>query len=219
MSDYNPLFPDDCDRTQQFRRVIIRKTLQAVRENPGLDDEALLKLAEQDTQQVCDLCIESSFEDQPKRLLGQYFLTDKRSQRKDHVGRFFLHPLEAHLKNGSIRKALYPVFARSVPSLLGEHVYNDYQTQIETLIKKSQKDGILYDDIMNSDASQELMRKIVLRYREEMQKSTAFQDRLINQIDDALTRYQTEAPNKTIDIDSFVQDVFRDFAQALLLVE
>ena len=215
MREYTPLFPGESERTGKFRRILIRKTLLHARRNPHLSEEELVALIEQEALQVCDQCVETSCEDPSSRLIGQYFLKGSSGERKDHVGRFFLHKLTPHLKNGPIRQSVYPILARSVVNLLGQDVFQKFQNEIGELIKKSQKQGILYNDLMETSAAHRLMEQLISRYWNEMQKSPAFQDQLLNQIDDALVKYQSRHPQRDFDIVQFVHNVFQDFTEAL----
>ncbi len=215
MNNYNPLFPDESKRTEQFRRVIIRKSIQLVRENPGMEESELLEIAEKEAIQVCDLCIESAFDDQCPKLVNQYFINTEKSQRKDHVGRLFVHKLEPYFKKSQIRQTIYPALAKSVVILLGNDLWEEYNQKIYTLLKNANQKGFSYDTFLENPSAQKIMKELISLYWKEMQSTPAFQDQIINQIDDALIRFQAKNPSKCFDIEQFIREIYNDFIQAL----
>ncbi len=217
MAEYKPLFQKESQRTRQYRRVIIRKTLQIIRKNPDLKDEEILALAEKEAVKICDLCVESSFEEDPKERIGQYFLQEHEGQRKDHVGRLFLHPLDGHLRKGPLKECLIPVFCRSVVNLLGQEVYDRFAKRVEQIIKVAQKQGIVYQDMLDSPPAQALMKEIIQAYKTEMERTGGFEAQLKNQIDTALVEYQRENPGEEFDIEQGVEEAYRDYIRLMQL--
>lgn len=217
MADYRPLFPKETKRTRQFRRVIIRKTLQLVRKYPDLKDEQIMALAEKEAVQICDLCVESSMEEAPSSSVGQYFLNADESQRRDHVGRLFLHKLEGNLRQGSLKECLIPVFCQSVVNLLGQEVYDSFSDRIDKLISYMTKQGVVYNDMLDSKPARILMAEIIEQYKIEKNKTGSFADQLKNKIDTALVEYQREHPNEQFDIEQGVEDAYNDFIKHMEL--
>lgn len=212
---YTPLFPEDSRRTGKYRRDLILKTLETARWNPDLTDEALLSLIERETQPVCDLCVESGLGSSASWHSGRPGSPVSRSQRKDHVGRFFLHKLTPHLPSGPIREWVYPVLAESVVNLLGENLYDHFQRKILTLRDETHGQCATYEDLLNTPRAARIMQELVSKYWIEMQKTPAFQNQLLNHIDQSLAEYLSRNSGKEFDIVSFTQVIFRDFTQAL----
>ncbi len=215
MNDFNPLFPEDSKRTEQFRRVIIRKTLQLIRENPKMEDDQIIDLAEQEAARICDLCIESSFEDDPSTRITQYFMDERVGQRRNHVGRFFVHALEGYLNEPVIKRAIYRVLAVSTEDLLGKKIFTSYTQKITKLLEAGSKEGLSYNKVMDQKSSKEITREIIQLYWNKMQTTPSFEKQLKNQIDDALVKYQTQKPEEAFDIEVFVEEVYDYFVTAL----
>lgn len=217
MADYKPLFLKESQRTRQYRKVIIRKTLQIIRNNPDLKDEEIIRLAEKEALKVCDLCVESSFEDEPRELIGQYFLNEHEGQRKDHVGRLFLHPLDGHLRRGALKECLIPVFCQSVVNLLGQEMYDAFSKRVEQMINVAQNHGIIYNEMLDSPPAQALMQEILTAYKKEMLNTGGFAAQLKNQIDGALVQYQRDNPGLEFDIEKGVEQAYADFIRLMKL--
>ncbi len=215
MTDYKPLFHKESIRTQQYRRVIIRKTLQIIRNNPGLKEEDIIALAEQEAVKICDLCVESSMEEGSRELVDQYFLLETEAQRKDHVGRLFLHPLDGELRKGHLKECLIPVFCESVLNLLGQETYDQFSTRIQQMIKIAKKHGIIYGDMLESPPAKALIREIILAYKNAITETGGFESQLKNQIDTALVTYQIEHPNEEFNIEKSIDGAYQDFTRLM----
>ncbi|MEE9258243.1 MAG: hypothetical protein V3U37_01770 [Nitrospinaceae bacterium] len=215
MNEFKPLFPEDNKRTEQFRRVIIRKTLQLVRENPKMEDDQIIDLTEQEAMRICDLCVESSFEDDPSNRISQYFMDERVGQRRNHVGRFFVYALEGYLNEPIIKRAIYRVLAVSTEDLLGKKTFESYTQKIKVLLKEGSKEGLSYNKVMKQKPSREITHEIIKLYWDKMQKTKGFEKQLKNQIDSALTKYQAQKPQEAFDIEVYVQEVYDYFIQAL----
>ncbi len=218
MSDFEPLFPKELVRTARFRRMIIRKTMQLMKEYPDLGEVDLLDLAEKECAQICDLCVQSAAdESQSEGLVKKYFLNEKEMQRKDHVGRFFVQKLEAHLQNEISRKNLYPAFAQSVRDLLGADAYDQFNDRIKALLDEYLELGTNYDGMLDTFDSYTLMKEIANIYRKELKKSPHGTLLLKNNIEEALIKYQYKHPEDAFDLDALVERAFDDFMRALEL--
>ena len=218
MDDFEPLFPKDMVRTSQFRRMIIRKTMQLLREYPDLGEVDLLELAEKECAQICDLCVQSA-SDVPgsENLVKKYFLNEKEMQRRDHVGRFFVQKLEPNLQNEISRKNLYPAFAQSVKDLLGADSYDLFNGRITALLGEYTDLGTNYDGMLETVEAFALMKEIARVYRKELKKSPHGTLLLKNNIEEALIKYQYKNPEDSFDLDSLVERAFDDFMRALEL--
>ncbi|MGP0628240.1 hypothetical protein ACTRW9_00875 [Nitrospina sp. 32_T5] len=215
MEEYTPLFIEESQRTKQFRRVIVRKTIQLMRQYPKASDEEIQTMAENEAVQICDLCVESSFEEGSRPLIEQYFLTEKEGQRRNHVGRFFLHKLEDQLKGPLFKECLFPLLADSVKSLLGEEKYDIYTGRIKAFLQEMGQQGMSYNESMDSQPAYEIMEEIIGEYLKEMKSFPKFQEQLKSQIDDALGTYQSKNPEKVVNIDKNVQLIFDKFMHSL----
>lgn len=215
MTEFNPLFPEDSKRTEQFRRVIIRKTLQLVRENPKMEDDQIIELAEKEAAQICDLCIESAYEDDPSERIHQYFMDEKVGQRRNHAGRFFVYALEGYLNEPVIKRAIYRVLAVSTEELLGKKIFTSYTQKITKLLEAGAKEGLSYNKVMDQKASKEVTLEILQLYWDGLQKNPGFEKQLKNQINDALVKYQTQKPEEVFDIEVFVEEIYDYFVTAL----
>ncbi len=215
MPSYKPLFQKESVRTRQYRRVIIRKTLQIIRNNPDLKDEEIMALAEQEAVKVCDLCVESSMEEDSRELVDQYFLVEQEAQRKDHVGRFFLHPLDGELRKGHLKQCLIPVFCQSVVNLLGQDLYEQFSGRINQMIQIAQKHGIVYNDMLDSPPAKALIDEIIQAYKKEIGRTGGFEAQLKNQIDSALVNYQREHPGEEFNIEECIDGAYNEFTRLL----
>ncbi|MCA9484948.1 MAG: hypothetical protein KC553_14550 [Nitrospina sp.] len=215
MPSYKPLFQKESVRTRQYRRVIIRKTLQIIRNNPDLKDEEILALAEQEAVKVCDLCVESSMEEDSRELVDQYFLVEQEAQRKDHVGRLFLHPLDGELRKGYLKQCLIPVFCQSLVNLLGQELYERFSDRASQMIEIAHKHGIVYKDMLESPPAKALIDEILQAYRKEIQRTSGFEAQLKNQIDTALVHYQREHPGEEFNIEDCIAGAYEDFTRLM----
>ena len=218
MSDFEPLFPKDVERTRQFRQTIIRKTMQLMKEHPDMADGDLLELVERECVQICDLCVQSAAsEDGSGDLVKKYFLNEKELQRKDHVGRFFVQKLEAHLQDEISRKNLYPAFAQSVKDLLGIDAYDQFNDRIKKLLEECLELETSYDGMLETTEAYNLMKEIARTYRKEIKKSDHGPLLLKNNIEAALIKYQYKHPKDAFNMDALVERAFDDFMRALEL--
>ena len=215
MTDYKPLFQKESIRTHQYRRVIIRKTLQIIRNNPGLKEEEIIALAEDEAVKICDLCVESSMEENSRELVDQYFLMETEAQRQDHVGRLFLHPLDGELRRGYLKECLIPVFCESVLNLLGQETYDQFSKRTNQMIQIAKKHGIIYGDMLDSPPAKALIQEIIQAYKIEIRESGVFEAQLKNQIDAALVVYQNEHPNEEFNIEKNIEGAYQDFTRLM----
>jgi len=215
MDKFKPLFPEDSKRTEHYRRVIIRKALQLARENPKMDNDQIIDLVDLEAVRICDLCVESSYEDDPTNRISQYFMDKEVGQRHNHAGRFFVHALESYLNEPIIKRAIYRVLAVSTEDILGKKTFASYTQKIKELLKTGSKEGHSYDKVMEQKTSKEITLEILKSYWEKMQQTPNFEKQLKNQIDSALTKYQAYNPEEAFDIEVYVEEVYDYFITAL----
>jgi len=215
MDEFKPLFPEDSKRTEQFRRVIIRKALQMARENPKMDDDQIIDLVDLEAVRICDLCVESSYEEDPTNRISQYFMDKGVGQRHNHAGRFFVYALESHLNEPIIKRAIYRVLAVSTEDVLGKKIFSSYTQKIKELLKTGSKNGLSYNKVMEQKLSKEITLKLLRSYWDKMQQTPNFEKQLKNQIDSALTKYQAHKPEEAFAIEAYVEEVYDYFITAL----
>ena len=218
MARIKPLFPQESIRTRQFRKVIIRKTLQIVRQHPTWADDDICALVEAEAISLCDMCVESSFNDGASPGMEHYFLADARDQRQDHVGRFFVYKMERQLRSDHITNNLIPIFSESVASLLGHDTYEEYSKRLKDLIDGMTDKGMTYPEIIKSEPAQRFIQEVVDAYKHELLKTSSFEDLLKNKLDAELARYQTDNLDKSIDIVEAVNSIYRNFLTTIGLV-
>ena len=221
MSDFEPLFPKELVRTARFRRMIIRKTVQLMKECPDLGEVDLLELAEKECAQICDLCLQSAASTDPSSsedLVKRYLLNVRELQRKDHVGRFFVKKLEEHLQDDISRKNLYPAFAQSVRDLLGADSYDQFNERIKALLADCLDLGTSYDGMLETTEAYALMKEIARVYRKQFKKSPHGSLLLNNLIEFAMIKYQYKNPGHSFDLDALVERAVDDFMRALELI-
>lgn len=215
MAKFKPLFPKESMRTRQFRSVIIRKTLQVVRKHPDWSDEEIMALVEAEAVSLCDLCVESSFSENPESIVGQHFSSDVRDQRQDYVGRFFVHKMQKQLRADKLTNNLIPIFSQSVVSLLGHDAHEDYSKRLKELIAQMTKEGVTYDKIVESEPVKSIIREIMDVYKYELVKTSSFESLLKNKLDAELVKYQMDHQEKHIDIVEAVNRIYNDFLLAI----
>ncbi len=215
MADYDPLFSEETTRTLDFRKIIIRKTIQISRRHPNLPMEDLVALVEQETVKACDLCVESSYDDSNPYLPGRYFVRDKREERHDHVGRFFLNQIQKKLRYGGLKPCLTPVFARSVGWLLGQDAYDKFSRRLVKLLEQGYDEGLTYEEVLDAGPAGEIMDEILIHYGREMSRSVGFEYRLKNYLDAALVKYYTGHKEEAIHIERTVQEAYDDFIRLM----
>ncbi len=215
MADYEPLFSEETARTLDFRKIIIRKTIQISRRNPHLSVEELVAMVERETVKACDLCVESSYDDSNPYLPGRYFVRDQREERQDHVGRFFLNQIQKKLRYGKLKPCLTAVFARSVGWLLGQDAYDKFSRRLVKLLEQSYDEGLTYEEALNTSPAGEIMDEILLHYGREFGRSVGFEYRLKNYLDAALVKYHTEHKEETVHVERTVKEAYDDFIRLM----
>ncbi|MBI5427355.1 MAG: hypothetical protein HZA02_03655 [Nitrospinae bacterium] len=215
MAEYKPLFPGELVRTRHYRKVIIRKTIQIARANPDRTDEEIAELAEREVAPLCDLCVESSFDDAKPHLVGRYFLDEDKEERQDHVGRFFIHRMEKQLRANDITKYLIPVFAQSVASLLGQEKYEDFGDRLQRLLNQTVKQGMIYQEALESRRGQGLIHEILKSYKREIANTPGFKDRLKNKMDAELVKLQSNFNGDSLNIVETVNLAYEEFLRLI----
>ncbi len=202
-------------RTRQFRKVIIRKTLQIARQHPTWTDEEIAALVETEVAILCDLCVESSFSKTPVPGIEKFFLNDARDQRQDYVGRFFVHKMEKKLRSNKLTNNLIPVFSYSVASLLGHDAHEDYSKRLKELIGHMTQKGMRFEEIIESESAKKIIQEIVDVYKYELIKTASFETLLKNKLDAELAKYQMDNQGEHVDIIATVNSIYNDFLAAI----
>jgi hypothetical protein len=215
MARFKPLFPQESMRTRQFRKVIIRKTLQIARQHPTWTDEEIAALVETEVPLLCDLCVESSFNKTPVPSLEKFFLNDDRDQRQDYVGRFFVHRMEKKLRSNNLTNNIITIFYSSVVSLQGHHAHEDYTKRQKELIDHMMLKGLRFDEIIESDSAKNITQEIIDVYRYELVKTASFETLLKNKLDAELARYQLDNQDEHIDIIETVNRIYDEFLETI----
>lgn len=215
MARFKTSFPQESMRTRQFRKAIIRKTLQIARQHPTWTDEEIATLVETEVPILCDLCVESSFSKAPVPSIEKFFLNSARDQRQDYVGRFFVHKMEKHLRSNKLTNNLIPVFSYSVASLLGHDAHEDYSKRLKALIDHMTQKGMHFEEIIESESAKNIIQEIVDVYKYELIKTASFETLLKNKLDAELAKYQMDNQGEHIDIIATVNSIYDDFLAAI----
>jgi hypothetical protein len=215
MARFKPSFPQESMRTRQFRKVIIRKTLQIARQHPTWTDDEIAALVETEVSVLCDLCVESSVNKAPVQALEKFFLSDVRDQRQDYVGRFFVHKMEKNLRSNKLTNNLIPVFSYSVASLLGHDAHEDYSKRLKEMIDHMTQKGMRFDEVIESESAKMLIQEIIDVYKYELIKTASFETLLKNKLDAELAKYQMDNQDEHVDIIATVNKIYDDFLVAI----
>ena len=109
-----------------------------------------------------------------------------RNQRKEHVGRFFVHLMEKNIRQPGIPNCLIPVFAKSVQTTIGEEAYTQISSKIDRLLEFGEKKGFDYDQILASKPGKTIATEILSVYNTETSSSSEKQ--LKNNLDETLVK-------------------------------
>jgi len=142
-----------------LRQDIIFKILKMAKDNSDLNSDELFNQVESATSSMFNQMIQSNAESAPKpknkeqddKARTKRRMKKKgRNQRKEHVGRFFVHLMEKNIKQPGIPDCLIPVFANSVQTTIGEEAYVQISGKIDRLLEFGEKKGFDYDQILDS---------------------------------------------------------------------
>ncbi len=170
-----------------LRQDIIFKILKAAKDNSDLSSDELFNQVEAETMSMFNELIKPNEENAPKdkdsRARTKRRMKRKdRNQRKEHVGRFFVHLMGKNIKQPGIPDCLIPVFAKSVQTTIGEELYAQASGKINRLVEFAEKKGFDYDQILASKPGQTIAAEILSLYNAEMGSSSEKQ--LKNNLDE-----------------------------------
>jgi hypothetical protein len=207
-----------------LRQDIIFKILKMAKDNSDLSSDELFSQVESATSPMFNQLIQSNAEDAPK---GKDNVKDDkartkrrmkrkdRNQRKEHVGRFFLHLMGKNIKQPGIPDCLIPVFANSVQTTIGEEAYVQISGKIDRLLEFGEKKGFDYDQILESKPGKTIATEILSLYNTET-GSSSFEKQLRNILDETLVKNISTIENgQDLNIEDTVNLAFNEFVKFL----
>ena len=200
---------------------IIFKILKVVKDNSDLSSDELFKQVEAETMSMFNELIKPNEENAPKDKDEDSKVRTKRrmkrkdrNQRKDHVGRFFVHLMEKNIKQPGIPDCLIPVFAKSVQTTIGEELYAQISSKINRLLEFAEKKGFDYDQILASKPGKTITAEILSLYNAEM--SSFSEKQLKNNLDETLVKNIESIKNgQELNIEDTINLAFNEFNKYL----
>ena len=204
-----------------LRQDIIFKILKMAKDNSDLSSDELFKQVEAETMSMFNELIKPNEENAPKDKDEDSKVRTKRrmkrkdrNQRKDHVGRFFVHLMEKNIKQPGIPDCLIPVFAKSVQTTIGEELYAQISSKINRLLEFAEKKGFDYDKILASKPGKTIAAEILSVYNTETSSSSEKQ--LKNNLDETLVKNIESIENgQELNIEDTVNLAFNEFNKYL----
>ena len=208
-------------RIHQTRKAIFKKLYQLLKNRPDLTEEEALAAMEKETATLFDQMLSAHLKEAPPldpaalktKTVGRKRATHR--DRTEHVGRFFIHTMEKQLREAGVQSCVIPVFARSVPMLLGDEAYNRFSDKINHLIQFATSKGFTYDQVLASKPGKEIMAEILRLYQAEFKNTPGFVDKLRNRLDEALVNYTAEQPIEDFNIEEAIDQALKAFLQSL----
>ena len=204
-----------------LRQDIIFKILKAAKDNSDLSSDELFNQVEAETMSMFNELIKPNEENAPKDKDEDSKVRTKRrmkrkdrNQRKDHVGRFFVHLMEKNIKQPGIPDCLIPVFAKSVQTTIGEELYAQISSKINRLLEFAEKKGFDYDQILASKPGKTIAAEILSLYNAEM--GSFSEKQLKNNLDETLVKNIESIKNgQELNIEDTVNLAFNEFNKYL----
>ena len=204
-----------------LRQDIIFKILKMAKDNSDLSSDELFKQVEAETMSMFNELIKPNEENAPKDKDEDSKVRTKRrmkrkdrNQRKDHVGRFFVHLMEKNIKQPGIPDCLIPVFAKSVQTTIGEELYAQISSKINRLLEFAEKKGFDYNQILASKPGKTIAAEILSVYNTETSSSSEKQ--LKNNLDETLVKNIESIENgQELNIEDTVNLAFNEFNKYL----
>ena len=204
-----------------LRQDIIFKILKMAKDNSDLSSDELFKQVEAETMSMFNELIKPNEENAPKDKDEDSKVRTKRrmkrkdrNQRKDHVGRFFVHLMEKNIKQPGIPDCLIPVFAKSVQTTIGEELYAQISSKINRLLEFAEKKGFDYDKILASKPGKTIAAEILSVYNTETSSSSEKQ--LKNNLDETLVKNIESIENgQELNIEDTINLAFNEFNKYL----
>ena len=129
-----------------LQQDIIFKILKIAKDNSDLSSDELFNQVEAETMSMFNQLTqpneENAAKDKDSKARTKRRMKRKdRNQRKEHVGRFFVHLMEKNIRQPGIPNCLIPVFAKSVQTTIGEEAYTQISSKIDRLLEFGEKKG------------------------------------------------------------------------------
>jgi len=202
-----------------LRQDIIFKILKMAKDNSDLNSDALFNQVEAETLSMFNELTTPTEENAPKdkddkARTKRRMKRKDRNQRKEHVGRFFIHLMEKNIKQPGIPDCLIPVFANSVQTTIGEEAYAQISGKLDRLLEFAEKKGFDYDQILTSKPGKTIAAEILSVYNTEMSSSSEKQ--LKNNLDETLVKnIESIANGQEINIEDTINLAFNEFSKYL----
>jgi hypothetical protein len=207
-----------------LQQDIIFKILKMAKDNSDLGSDELFNQVESATSSMFNQLLQSSEESAPKKTekskddkarTKRRMKRKDRNQRKEHVGRFFIHLMEKNIKQPGIPDCLIPVFANSVQTTIGEEAYTQISGKIDRLLEFGEKKGFDYEQILESKPGKTIATEILSLYNAET-NSSSFEKQLRNNLDETLVKNIESIENgQELNIEDTVNLAFNEFNKYL----
>jgi hypothetical protein len=207
-----------------LRQDIIFKILKMAKDNSDLNSDELFNQVESATSSMFNQLIQSHVGNAPsangkakddKARTKRRMKRKDRNQRKEHVGRFFIHLFGKNIKQPGIPGCLIPVFASSVPTTIGEEAYKEISGKIDRLLEFGEKKGFDYEQILDSKPGKTIAKEIFSLYHAETD-SSSFEKLLRNNLDETLVKNIESIENgQDLNIEDTVNLAFDAFTKCL----
>ena len=204
-----------------LRQDIIFKILKMAKDNSDLSSDELFNQVEAETMSMFNQLTQPNEENaakdkdkDSKARTKRRMKRKDRNQRKEHVGRFFVHLMEKNIRQPGIPNCLIPVFAKSVQTTIGEELYAQISSKINRLLEFAEKKGFDYDQILASKPGKTIAAEILSLYNAEM--SSFSEKQLKNNLDETLVKNIESIENgQELNIEDTVNLAFNEFNKYL----
>jgi hypothetical protein len=204
-----------------LQQDIIFKILKMAKDNSDLSSDELFNQVEAETMSMFNQLTQPNEENaakdkdkDSKARTKRRMKRKDRNQRKEHVGRFFVHLMEKNIRQPGIPNCLIPVFAKSVQTTIGEEAYMQISSKIDRLLEFGEKKGFDYDQILASKPGKTIATEILSVYNTETSSSSEKQ--LKNNLDETLVKNIESIENgQELNIEDTVNLAFNEFNKYL----
>ncbi|QPJ65084.1 MAG: hypothetical protein G3M78_06660 [Candidatus Nitrohelix vancouverensis] len=203
------------DELDSLRQALLRKIVKYARDNIDLNNDTLVEELEKETrsqfEKIISVCKEAAAGAPAKKRIKR----KDRMLRKDHISRFFLRYIENQLRKTGVHHSLIAVFANSVHYLADETQILQWTEKINRLMEFGGKKGADYDTILDSKPGKMITEEIMAVYKKEMSKSSGFEKKLKNNLDEALVKNFNPDVDGEMNIEDEVNRSFKEFVKLL----
>ena len=204
-----------------LQQDIIFKILKMAKDNSDLSSDELFNQVEAETMSMFNQLTQPNEENaakdkdkDSKARTKRRMKRKDRNQRKEHVGRFFVHLMEKNIRQPGIPNCLIPVFAKSVQTTIGEEAYTQISSKIDRLLEFGEKKGFDYDQILASKPGKTIAAEILSLYNAEM--SSFSEKQLKNNLDETLVKNIESIKNgQELNIEDTINLAFNEFNKYL----